>query len=66
MVERIRRILAVVKFDASHWLSFQAPLDFPHFPGDQEDGLDVGRGEKDGADGEGVGTDAFVAEEVQF
>ena len=65
MVESIRRILADVKFDARHWLSFQVPLGFPHHPGDREDGLDVERGEKDEADGEGVGTDAFVAEEVE-
>ena len=64
MVEIIRRILAVVRFDARHWLNFQVPLGFPH-PGDREDGLDVEKGEKDGDDGGGVGTDAFVAEEVE-
>ena len=65
MVESIRRILAVVTFDARHWLNCHVPLGFPHLPGDWEDGLDVERGEKDEADGEGVGTDAFVAEEVE-
>ena len=65
MVESIRRILAVVRFDARHWLSFQVPLGFPHHPGDREDGLDVERGEKDGDDGGGVGTDAFVAGEAE-
>ena len=65
MVESIRRILAVVKFDARHWLSFQVPRGFPPHPGYLEDGLDVERGGKDEDDGEGVGTDAFVAEEVE-
>ena len=66
MVESIRRILAVVKFDARHWLNFQAPLGFPHHPGDRVGGQDVERVEKDGDDGGGVGTDAFVAEEAEF
>ena len=61
MIDSIRRILAVVRFDARHRLNCQVPLGFPH-PGDQEDGLDVERVEKDGDDGGGVGTDAFVAE----
>ena len=65
MVESIRRILAAVKFDARHWLSFQVPLGFPHHPGGRVGGLDVERVEKDGDDGEGVGTDAFVAEEAE-
>ena len=65
MVESIRCSLAVVTFDARHWLSFQVPLGFPHHPGDRLDGLDVERVEKDGDDGGGVGTDAFVAEEVE-
>ena len=66
MVESIRRILAGVKFDARHWLSFQVPLGFLHPPGDRVHGLDFEIGEKDGDDGEDVGTDAFVAEEVEF
>ena len=66
MVESIRRILAVVTFDARHWLSFLAPLGFPHPPGDRVGGQDVERVEKDGDDGGGVGTDAFVAEEAEF
>ena len=66
MVESIRRILAVVKFDARHWLSFLAPLGFPHPPGDRVGGQDVERVEKDGDDGGGVGKDAFVAEEAEF
>ena len=41
------------------------PLGFPHPPGDREGGLDVERVEKDEADGEGVGTDACVAAEVE-
>ena len=65
MVESIRRFLAVVKFDARHWLDFQVPLGFPHPPGDRVGGLDVERVEKDGDDGEGVGTDAFVAQEAE-
>ena len=65
MVESIRRILAVVKFDARHWLNCQVPLGFPHPPVGRVGGLDVERVEKDGDDGEGVGTDAFVAEEVE-
>ena len=65
MVESIRRILAVVKFDARHWLNCQVPLGFPHPPGDRVGGLDVEIGEKDEDDGGGVGTDAFVAEEVE-
>ena len=66
MVESIRRILAVVKFDARHWLSFQVPLGFPHHPVDREGGQDVETGEKDEDDGGGVGKDAFVAEEAEF
>ena len=65
-MERIRRILAGVKFDTRHWLNFQVPLGFPHHPGDRVDGLDVERVEKDEDDGGGVGTDAFVAEEAEF
>ena len=41
------------------------PLGFPHHPGDRKDGQDVEIVEKDGDDGEGVGMDAFVAEEVE-
>ena len=48
-----------------NWLSFQVPLGFPHHPGGRVGGLDVERVEKDGDDGEGVGKDAFVAEEVE-
>ena len=55
MVESIRRIVAVVKFDGRHLLDFQVPLGFPHPPGDREDGQDVERVEKDGDDGEVVG-----------
>ena len=66
MVESIRRVLAAVKFDARHWLSFQEPLEFPRHPVGREGGLDVERVEKDGDDGGGVGTDAFVAEEAEF
>ena len=65
MVESIRRILAVVKFDARHWLSFQVGLGFPRPPVGRVGGQDVEKGEKDGDDGEGVGTDAFVAEEAE-
>ena len=65
MVESIRHILVVVKFDARHWLNCQVPLGFPHPPVGRLGGLDVERGEKDEADGEGVGTDAFVAEEAE-
>ena len=65
MVESIRRALAGARFDARHWLSFQVPLGFPHHPGGRVGGLDVERVEKDGDDGGGVGTDAFVAEEVE-
>ena len=65
MVESIRRILAVVTFDARHWLNFQVPLDFPRPPVCRVGGLDVERVEKDGDDGEGVGRDAFVAEEAE-
>ena len=65
MVESIRRILAAAKFDARHRLNCHVPLSFPHLPGDREDGLDVERGEKDEDDCEGVGTDAFVAEEAE-
>ena len=61
-MESIRRILAGVKFDARHWLNFQVPLGFPHHPVGRLGGLDVERVEKDGDDGGGVGTDAFVAE----
>ena len=66
MVESIRCILAVVTFDARHWLNCQAPLGFPHPPGDRVGGQDVERVEKDGDDGGGVGKDAFVAEEAEF
>ena len=65
MVESIHRILAVVKFDAKHWLDFQEPLGFPPPPEDRVDGLDVERVEKDEADDEGVGTEPFVAVEVE-
>ena len=64
-MESIRRILAGVKFDARHWLNFQVPLGFPHHPVGRLGGLDVERVEKDEADGEGVGTDACVAAEVE-
>ena len=66
MVESIRRILAVVSFDTRHLLDFQGPLGFPPHPVGHVGGLDVERGEKDGDDGGGVGTDAFVAGEVEF